>query len=62
VQVDVMVTKDGRPVPNLTAEDFEIFEDGKKQTITSFAYISNVAQPSSAPVKREPPEPLSTLV
>src|SRR5690242_7129825 len=46
VQVDAVVTKDGKPVTNLTADDFEIYEDGRKQTITSFAYISNV--PSSA--------------
>ncbi|HJU94063.1 MAG TPA: VWA domain-containing protein [Pyrinomonadaceae bacterium] len=46
VQVDAVVTKDGKVVPNLTADDFEIFEDGKKQTITSFAYISNL--PTSA--------------
>src|SRR5215212_4535288 len=43
VQVDVVVTKDGKVVPNLTADDFEIFEDGRRQTITSFAYISNVS-------------------
>ena len=48
VQVDVVVTKDGKPVPNLTANDFEIFEDGHKQAITSFAFISNVPG-SSAP-------------
>lgn len=47
VQVDAVVTKDGKVVPNLTADDFEIFEDGQKQTITSFAYISNV--PNSTP-------------
>ena len=46
VQVDAVVTKDGKPVTNLTADDFEIYEDGRRQTITSFAYISNV--PSSA--------------
>ena len=65
VQVDAVVTKDGKAVTNLTADDFEIYEDGKKQTITSFAYISNVpggvvAQPPVA--KREkganlPPAP-----
>lgn len=43
VQVDVVVTKKGKPVTDLKAEDFEIFEDGKLQTITSFAYVSNVA-------------------
>src|SRR6185369_8395471 len=42
VQVDAVVTKDGKPVTNLTADDFEIFEDGKRQTISSFAFVSNV--------------------
>src|SRR5678816_2107906 len=44
VQVDAVVTKDGKPVTNLTADDFEIYEDGRKQAITSFAYISNVSR------------------
>ena len=43
VQIDVVVTKDGKPVPGLRAEDFEVYEDGRRQTITSFAYVSNVA-------------------
>src|ERR1041385_6849587 len=47
VQVDAVVTKDGKLVTDLTADDFEIYEDGKKQAITSFAYISNV--PSTIP-------------
>ncbi|HET8783224.1 MAG TPA: VWA domain-containing protein [Pyrinomonadaceae bacterium] len=47
VQIDAIVTKNGKHVTNLTREDFEIFEDGRKQTITSFAYISNV--PLTAP-------------
>ena len=55
VQIDAVVTKNGKPVTNLTADDFEIYEDGKRQTITSFAYISNIsASPASAPVKTTP--------
>lgn len=43
VQVDAVVTKDGKQVTDLRAEDFELFEDGKPQSITHFSYISNVA-------------------
>lgn len=43
VQIDAVVTKDGKPVRNLTADDFEIFEDGRKQAISSFAFISNLS-------------------
>ena len=53
VQVDAVVTKDGKPVTNLTAEDFEIYEDGKRQNITSFAYISNVPDSAPQPVAKE---------
>lgn len=77
VQVDAVVTKDGKPVTNLTAGDFEIFEDGRAQTITSFAYISNVnhnnaqsfpaAEKSAdtvpfAPVKLDQPHRIMALV
>ena len=54
VQVDAVVTKDGKPVTNLTADDFEIYEDGRKQTITSFTYISNVSR-GNVPSKTEAP-------
>jgi VWFA-related protein len=50
VQVDAVVTKDGKMVTNLTANDFEIYEDGKKQEITSFAFISNVPGAASQPM------------
>ncbi|MEW6732304.1 MAG: VWA domain-containing protein [Acidobacteriota bacterium] len=41
VQIDVVVTdKDGRLISDLKAEDFELFESGKKQPITNFSYIS----------------------
>ncbi|MGI9034714.1 MAG: VWA domain-containing protein [Pyrinomonadaceae bacterium] len=45
VQVDAVVTdKNGNPVTNLTADDFEILQDGKPQKITNFSYIKrNVA-------------------
>src|ERR1044072_6512672 len=50
VQVDVVVTKNAQPVPNLKAEDFEIYEDGRRQSITSFAFISNVSNSSGRAV------------
>ena len=43
VQIDAVVTKDGKQVSDLQAADFELFEDGRPQTITNFSYVSNVA-------------------
>jgi VWFA-related protein len=65
VQVDVVVTKDGKQVTNLKPEDFELLEDGHPQSITSFAYVSadtsrseNVEPKSeSPPVIPKPPLP-----
>jgi len=42
VQVDAVITKDGKQITDLKPEDFQLFEDGKPQTITNFSYISNV--------------------
>lgn len=39
VRVDVYPTRDGCPVEGLTAEDFEIREDGALQTIQSFEHV-----------------------
>src|SRR5437762_11758615 len=48
VQVDVVVTRDGKQVTDLKPEDFEIFEDGKPQKITNFSYVSNVSAGASS--------------
>jgi VWFA-related protein len=55
VQVDVVVTRDGKQVTDLKPEDFELFEDGRPQQITSFSYISNV--PGTASSNASPPAP-----
>lgn len=42
VNVDVTVTdRKGKPVTDLTGEDFEVLEDGKRQTITNFSVIQS---------------------
>ena len=65
VQVDAIVTDNkGKPVTDLTADDFELLQDGKPQVITNFAFI-NVAEsrvtapfvPTPKPVKGPPPPP-----
>ena len=49
VQIDAVVTKSGKQITDLTADDFEILEDGKPQRITNFSYISNVVATTAAP-------------
>lgn len=46
VQVDAVVTKDNKPVTDLTENDFEVLEDGKPQLITNFSFISTVPKPA----------------
>src|SRR5829696_7834502 len=44
IQVDVTVTdKNGKVVGGLSREDFEVFENGKKQTISNLSFISRTA-------------------
>jgi VWFA-related protein len=39
--VDALVTDaDGKPIANLTKDDFELFEDGKKQYVATFALVN----------------------
>ena len=49
VQIDAVVTKDGKQITDLRAEDFEIFEDGRPQVITNFSYISNLPEAAASP-------------
>jgi VWFA-related protein len=67
VHVDVVVVdKEGRQVTDLTPEDFEIIEDGKRQRVTNFSYVSTggapadkgAATPEAATAPRLPPAPL----
>jgi VWFA-related protein len=47
VRVDVSVTdKDGRPVRNLTEEDFELRENGEVQAISSFKLVDATGEPT----------------
>src|SRR5215813_8448086 len=50
VQVDAVVTDNkGKQVTDLTADDFQIFQDGKPQKITHFSYISTAGPTPAAP-------------
>jgi len=51
VQIDVLVTdKDGNQVTDLSANDFELSQDGKPQKITSFSYINTATSTQTAPI------------
>jgi len=52
VRVDVLVANDaGSPVTDLTAEDFEVFEDGERQQVESFKLVEvrTVVAPDDPP-------------
>jgi VWFA-related protein len=54
VQVDVVVTdKEGRQIGDLSAEDFEISEDKRKQSITNFSYISTSTETTGSAARRD---------
>ena len=59
INVDVYVTdRDGEPVTGLTAEDFEVSENGRPMTITNFYAIEGSRVRRSGPGEGEPePEP-----
>ncbi|MDX6269065.1 MAG: hypothetical protein QOD28_288 [Acidobacteriota bacterium] len=50
VQVDaVVVDKKGKQVTDLTADEFEIFEDNRERKITNFSYVLNETEPRPSP-------------
>jgi VWFA-related protein len=54
VQMDVVVVdKKGRQVTDLTAEDFEVYEDKRPQKITNFSYVLNdpAPRPDATPLR-----------
>ncbi len=53
IQIDAVVTdKKGNVVTDLTAKDFEIYENGKKQDISNFSFITT--NKSVAPAENRP--------
>ena len=68
VLLDVIVTKGGEFVKDLTKSDFELFEDGKKMAINSFELISfeertlNVLKEEKEEQERVPSRPKKKLV
>lgn len=57
VRLDVVVTDaSGRPVRDLTREDFEVLEDGKAQRPTTFLFKGTAPLPSSTPRSTPPSE------
>ena len=59
VQVDAVVTDSkGHQITDLTPADFQVFEDGKLQTLTHFSYVRVAAEHKPAPdIKAAGPKP-----
>ncbi len=54
IQLDVVVTdKSGKIVKDLKQEDFEVYENGKKQNLTNFSFITAGNPIKSAPITKE---------
>ena len=63
IQVDVSVTDEkGRIVENLKPEDFEVYENGVRQKVTTFSFIGSGATETQASknVKNNPAVPIPT--
>ncbi len=54
IQVDVTVTdKNGKIIKDLNPEDFEIYENGEKQAITNFSFVSTSSDIAPTSVKAQ---------
>ncbi|MFN0140929.1 MAG: VWA domain-containing protein [Pyrinomonadaceae bacterium] len=65
IQVDVIVTDSkGKVVTDLKPEEIEIFENGERQKITNFSFITTVREKVEKPKEKDPlgvPEPPKVL-
>ena len=49
IEIDAVVTdREGNPVTDLAADDFEVLENGKRQTISSFSLVDIPRRPTGA--------------
>src|SRR6185436_15345873 len=62
IQIDVTVLdKDGKVVTGLRADDFELYENGKPQTISNFSFVSKLNGGASVnPEQTNPTIPATT--
>ena len=65
IQVDVTVTdKKGKPITDLGRDEIEVYENGEKQEISNFSFVSGVTgtrETLKAVDKNAPPTPVSPL-
>lgn len=58
IQIDVTVTdRNGKIVTDLKPEEVEIYENGKKQDISNFTFISNIRERTEKPAPTEKGQP-----
>lgn len=60
INVDVVVTdRKGNPIPGLTKDDFELYENGRVKPISNFYEVVATPKPAPAPaVQAPPPKPV----
>lgn len=57
IQIDVTVTdKKGNPIKDLKPEEIEIYENGKRQDISNFSFVSSIREKTDKTVEKTPTE------